>query len=189
MSRIALLADQSNMAPISNNSWPIRKARPVFQAGIRVQERLIYEKSPPICLVGLYGLLARMMRQVDSSNRGCRSVRLRCPGPSQLFFGKEHGQQLAYRVLAFEGMPQGMIQIDPVAVASPHARSYKDLAVHQVLDYFLGRPLGNADAVGDFPHHHIRISGQTQKNMGMVVQKGPLPAAALLPGASVVFRP
>jgi hypothetical protein len=69
----------------------------------------------------------------------------------------------------FEGMSQRRIHTDTITVASSYAGTLKDLGFHQVLDYFLGCPLGNANLHGHFPQYHVWIAGQTQKHMGMIV--------------------
>lgn len=82
-------------------------------------------------------------------------------------------------MLAFERMPQRMVEVYSITVASPDARTLQDLAFHQVLYYFLGGALGNSNPLSDLPHHHFRIARQAQKDMGVVVQKGPLLAHPL----------
>jgi hypothetical protein len=74
-------------------------------------------------------------------------------------------------------MSQRRIHTDAITVASSYAVTLKDLGFHQVLDYFLGCPLGNTDLHGHGPQHHVGIAGQTQKHMGMIVQKSPLPGS------------
>ncbi len=71
-------------------------------------------------------------------------------------------------------MTQRVLEVDSVAVTAAFAMALKYLAIHQVLDDFLGRPFGNADPLRHLPQHRIGIKRKADQHMGMVVEKGPL---------------
>ena len=100
----------------------------------------------------------------------------------------EHGEEVAHRVLRFDGVPEWSVDLDGVEVPATLSTSVEVAGLDQVRDDGLSRSLGDAYGGGDVASPDARVPIDADEDVGMVAQEGPLASPASL-RRSVVSHP
>lgn len=86
----------------------------------------------------------------------------------------EKVQNFADVVFSVHRMPERHLRVHGVPVASPVPRPGQVVAVLELGDDALRRPLSDTDYVGDFPKSGVGIFRHAQEHMGVVGEKRPI---------------
>lgn len=89
-------------------------------------------------------------------------------------FGSKRREKFANLVVAFQGMPKRQLRVELVAVAPPIASTREIAVCDEFCDDALAGTFGNAHGFGDIPQPHTGIFGNTQQNMRVISEKGPV---------------
>lgn len=83
-------------------------------------------------------------------------------------------EKLGYRMAGFNRVSEVSPGVQTVFVTAPGAIYFEIALMSQICDYFLHGPLSYAHYRCDFSHFHVGLSAQTNENMRMVGEKGPM---------------
>lgn len=97
--------------------------------------------------------------------RGCRK-------PDAGLFAVDELDELADGAVALDGMAQGTVKDDFVAVAATILGDDEVAGGAQLLDDALDGTLGDADGDGHFAHAHLGIDGNQQQHVRVVGEEG-----------------
>jgi hypothetical protein len=77
-------------------------------------------------------------------------------------------------VILLEWVTQGNIAVDFVAISATFFGAGDVPSFDKVADYRLGRALGNADKIGNISGAQVGIAGETDQDMAVIGEKGPI---------------